>query len=203
MPKSLKNTGLAPNEMLVKLDQFMDKIHGLMDILGLNMQPYKADHIALRINDNELAQLAHKAWLELGEEISCAKINGRPIIVVKLHREIEIGSWKVDCIELPYPAVGKTYPQQGWEHIEFVVPSKTTSISDYQQELFDLWPELERNWARLAALGVKTKLSSPKGEGERLSNPTLAFKYDGVCIKLHPHTLESIVQSEQEGNGLG
>ncbi|QSA19814.1 VOC family protein, partial [Vibrio furnissii] len=45
--------------------------------------------------------------------------------------------------------------------------------------------------------GVKTKLSSPKGEGDRLNNPTVAFKWQGVCIKLHPHTLKTIVASER------
>jgi predicted metalloenzyme YecM len=41
------------------------------------------------------------------------------------------------------------------------------------------------------------KLSSPKGEGERLANPTVAFKHDNICIKLHPHSLKNIVASEQ------
>ncbi|GAL14478.1 protein yecM [Vibrio astriarenae] len=50
--------------------------------------------------------------------------------------------------------------------------------------------------SQLDELDIKMKLSSPKGEGERLNNPTVAFKHQGVCIKLHPHTLKAIVASE-------
>jgi predicted metalloenzyme YecM len=52
-------------------------------------------------------------------------------------------------------------------------------------------------WGTLDEMGVKAKLSSPKGENERLANPTVALKWDGICIKFHPHSISDIIHSEQ------
>lgn len=40
-------------------------------------------------------------------------------------------------------------------------------------------------------------MSSPKGDKERLANPTIAFKRDDVCIKVHPHGIKAVIASEQ------
>ncbi|MOA40970.1 hypothetical protein D3C78_1628920 [compost metagenome] len=45
--------------------------------------------------------------------------------------------------------------------------------------------------------GIKLKQSSPKGEGERLANPTLAITDGNVTIKFHPHHIRDIVASER------
>jgi hypothetical protein len=155
------------------------------------------DHIALRINSRELASQAHHEWTKQGREISSAQINGRPIIVIKLMDSLNCAGWSVDCLELPYPAEGKRYPVEGWEHVEFVVPATAQTADEYLTELKERFPELGQKWASLAQMGIKTKLSSPKGEGERLANPTVAFKWDNICIKLHPHSLEAVVASEK------
>lgn len=49
----------------------------------------------------------------------------------------------------------------------------------------------------LLAPGIKLKQSSPKGEGERLPNPTLAITDGTVTIKFHPYSIRDIVASEQ------
>jgi len=46
--------------------------------------------------------------------------------------------------------------------------------------------------------GIKLKQSAPKGENERLPNPTLAVTDGTVTIKFHPHSLREIVASERE-----
>lgn len=56
---------------------------------------------------------------------------------------------------------------------------------------------LEEKWDNLASLGVKVKQSCPSGDAERIANYTVAFKYQGVCIKLHPHSLKAVIESEQ------
>lgn len=197
MGKQLKEYGLTPEQMCRNLDAFGDKITGLLSQLGLDLSGCLMDHIALRINSRELASLAHQEWKEQGRELSSAQINGRPIIVIKLARSLNCAGWSVDCLELPYPAEGRQYPVEGWEHVEFVVPATAQSADEYLAELKARFPELGRNWASLAQMGIKTKLSSPKGEGERLANPTVAFKWDNICIKLHPHSLEAVVASEK------
>ncbi len=197
MTMTLHQQQLTPSQMNANLAPFISKINTLCDLLGLDLTCYQADHIALRINDSSLARQAHEAWASQGQVISQAVINGRPIIVMKFDSPLSADSWSIECLELPYPATGKIYPQQGWEHIEFVVPSKAQSVDDYLQEILTLFPVLAERWAQLEELNVKVKLSSPQGEGERLANPTIAFKHQGVCIKLHPYALSEIVASEQ------
>ncbi|ELE5890584.1 VOC family protein [Vibrio fluvialis] len=197
MLQSLMESGLHPVQMKDKLAEFMHKIQQLSELLHIDLSNHTLDHIALRINEMHLAKAAHLEWLKEGEEISCAQINGRPIIVIAFDQPLAAAQWMIECLELPYPATGKTYPDQSWEHVEFVVPSEAQTADDFLADLHQQFPALAQQWSQLAELGVKTKLSSPKGEGERLNNPTVAFKWQGVCIKLHPHTLKAIVESER------
>lgn len=192
----LVDSGLHPQQMNAKLDDFMGKIQQLCQLLQLDLTSFQLDHIALRINDRVLAKMAHQAWLEYGSVLSQAVIHGRPIIVLELSQAMRSQGWSIECLELPYPADGKVYPQQGWEHVEFVVPSSASDAEGYRQALLQQFPKLAERWGKLSELGIEVKLSSPKGEGERLANPTLAFKWQGVCVKLHPHSLKTVIQSE-------
>ncbi|NOH81928.1 VOC family protein [Vibrio sp. RE86] len=196
MSQLLNNAQLMPSQMKGTLNEFMHKIQALSELLHINLTDFQADHIALRINETELAQLAHQEWQKEGKVISSAQINGRPIIVILFDEALKALTWEIECLELPYPAEGKHYPEQSWEHVEFVVPSNANTADEYLVDLKKQFPELADSWNSLSELGIKTKLSSPKGEGERLNNPTVAFKYKGVCIKLHPHSLKKIVESE-------
>lgn len=196
MNNSLLTNDLQPQEMIENLISFCEKLLELANDIGVNIAELSADHIALRINDESIAKLAHEAWLDYGQQISSAYINGRPIIVIQFHQPLKIANWKVECLELPYPAEGKIYPQQGWEHMEFIIPSEQVTAENYLADIRKQCASLDAVWDSLAEKGIKTKLSSPKGEGERLANPTVAFKRDGVCIKIHPHTLKKVVESE-------
>ncbi|EMV1183714.1 metalloprotein, partial [Escherichia coli] len=49
----------------------------------------------------------------------------------------------------------------------------------------------------LSLPGISVKTSSPKGEHERLPNPTLAVTDGKTTIKFHPWSIEEIVASEQ------
>ncbi|MDN3698734.1 VOC family protein [Vibrio cortegadensis] len=198
MSGNLSELDLTPNQMLGKLDVFMQKIADLGEQIGIDLTFAQSDHIALRINEFHVAKLAHHAWLEHGNVISEAIINGRPIIVLEFNQPLKSLGWSIECLELPYPAEGKVYEQQDWEHVEFVIPSHAQTADEYLDDLKQTYPQFALNWDKLDDLGIKTKLSSPKGEGERLNNPTVAFKHQGICIKLHPHSLKKIVESEQE-----
>ncbi|PKF51567.1 VOC family protein [Enterovibrio nigricans] len=178
------------------LPQFSERMLNLLDTLGLDLTAYQADHIALRVNDLALAKSLHQAWLKESEELSVNTINGRPIVVVKAKEPLAFGVWQTQCVELPYPG-DKVYAEEGWEHAEWVIPSKATTPETFLEDVFETFPELKTGWSELNALGVKVKLSSPSGEGERLSNPTVAFKYKGVCVKLHPVSLEQVIESEK------
>ncbi|MGB2079098.1 MAG: VOC family protein [Vibrio sp.] len=186
---------LSPNQLRCQSADFWLEITDLASRLGLDISSLHADHLALRVNDRAVAQAIHQHWLNEGQQISEAMINGRPIVVIKLNTPIELGAHKVDCLELPYPS-DKVYPQQGWEHVEFVLPCDARTTDELMQALFEFAPGLKQNWHQLGTQGIKVKTSSPQGEHERLANPTIAFKYQGVCIKVHPHTLEAVIASE-------
>ncbi len=177
------------------LPLFSEKILVLCSQLGLDLSGYQADHIAIRMNKVANAKYFHSTFAERGQVISKNMINGRPIIVVKLNTIIQVGRWEIPCIELPYPSE-KTYPSEGWEHIEWVIPSAATTPEEFLDYLKQAFPELNARWDELENLGISVKLSSPSGEGERIANPTVAFKANGVCIKLHPVSLEAVIQSE-------
>ncbi|MGR5301935.1 VOC family protein [Vibrio alfacsensis] len=197
MSTPLVEKRLTPELMIQDLDAFMAKIEAFALMLKLDLSFAQADHIALRINDCDTAKAAHEAWNQYGKVISQAKINGRPIIVIEFDKALESRGWKIECLELPYPAEGKIYPTESWEHVEFVIPSHAETADEFFADLKYTYPAFGEHFEQLEEMGVKIKLSSPKGEGERLSNPTVAFKYQGICIKLHPHSLKRIVESEQ------
>ncbi|CAE6890844.1 VOC family protein [Vibrio alginolyticus] len=197
MTPELVEKRLTPELMIQDLDAFMAKIEALSSMLCLDLSLAQADHVALRINDTETAKQAQQAWSRYGKVISQAQINGRPIIVIEFEKALECRGWKMECLELPYPAEGKTYPTESWEHVEFVIPSHAQTADEFLADLIHTYPQFGAQFEKLDELGVKIKLSSPKGEGERLNNPTVAFKYQGVCIKLHPHSLKRIVESEK------
>ncbi len=74
---------------------------------------------------------SHQAWTQYGKVISQAQINGRPIIVIEFDKMLESRGWKIECLELPYPAEGKIYPTEGWEHVEFVIPSHAETADEF------------------------------------------------------------------------
>lgn len=191
--QKLREAGLHPEQMLAQLPAFVARIEALAREMDLSLTAYQADHLALRVNDREIAEALHQAWLAYGEEWSRTMINGRPIVVIGFHQPLKVGPWQIEALELPYPSE-KQYPQQGWEHIEFVIPSEAGATDALKDVLDKTFPTLP--WDELAAKGIKVKASSPAGEHERLPNPTYAFKKDGVCIKLHPCSLKAVIESE-------
>lgn len=190
------NSLLFPKALLVDLPRFWGDILSLANELGIDTQLLVADHIAMRINDFNVAKSVHQEWLTQGTQISNAMINGRPIVVIEFSQPLQVKNHSIECLELPYPS-DKTYPNEGWEHVEFVVPSFAQTTQEFVEEVKAAFPQLSSNWESLDEKGIKVKLSCPQGEGERLANPTVAFKKNGVCIKLHPHTLKEVIASEQ------
>ena len=180
MSDLLLEAELMPEQMKASLESFMHKIQHLSDILHIDLSPFQADHIALRINHTELAKLAHQEWQKEGKVISQAKINGRPIIVIEFTAPLQAKNWSFECLQLPYPAPGKIYPQQSWEHVEFVIPSDAHTAEQYLADIQSQFHQLAAQWPHLSEHGIKVKLSSPKGDGERLNNPTVAFKWNGA-----------------------
>lgn len=171
---------------------FSAAINALADQLGLAEPGLECDHVSLRFNEFSDAQAQLAYWQGKGTVISDNIINGRPIYIIKLDEHIQLLDWHIRCVELPFPA--KPYPQSGWEHIELVLPGHAKTMEELQAALDNINPHLESVLA--ADPSIKVKMSSPKGDKERLANPTIAFKQGNVCIKVHSETIEAVIASE-------
>jgi predicted metalloenzyme YecM len=153
------------------------------------------------VNNSQTAQLLADEFSQYGDIISNNMINGRPILIIKLVEPLVMGTMNIQCVELPFPS-DKAYPVEGWEHIELVFPSQAKTSEAFVAELMEHAPQLAKIIVADSANtgksehNIKVKLSSPKGDNERLANPTIAFKANGICVKVHPHDIQTILASE-------
>lgn len=175
-------------DIAADLPRFTDALTGLATRLGLDITPLTADHISLRCHQNATAERWRKGLLQCGTLLSENIINGRPICLFKLVEPIHVAHWQFSVAELPWPGE-KRYPHEGWEHIEIVLPGDPATLNARAVALL--------SDDGLCQKGIAVKTSSPKGERERLPNPTLAVTDGTVTIKFHPWSIEDIVASEQ------
>ncbi|WP_072568855.1 MULTISPECIES: VOC family protein [unclassified Enterobacter] len=175
------------HDISADLPRFTLALTELATRLGLDIAPLDADHISLRCHQNATAERWRTGLEQCGELLSETLINGRPICLFKLHEPVTVAHWQFKVVELPWPGE-KRYPHEGWEHIEIVLPGDPQSLN--ARALALLADE------GLSQPGIVVKTSSPKGERERLPNPTLAVSDGKVTIKFHPWSIEEIVASE-------
>ena len=155
-------------DITADLPRFSDALERFTARLGLEIAGLDADHISLRCHQNTT--------------------NGRPICLFKLAEPVCVAHWRFHIVELPWPGE-KRYPHEGWEHIEIVLPGDPATLN--ARALALLADD------GLSQPGIVVKTSSPKGEHERLPNPTLAVTDGSVTVKFHPWSIEQIVASEQ------
>jgi len=220
-----QSTSISYEQLTQSWPAFEAQILALLETLDLADKALVCDHVALRVNSIASADALRYAFSRVGKIISDNIINGRTILIIELDIPLTLGQFSIACVELPYPS-DKVYPQEGWEHIELVIDSKAKDCDTLSQDLLALCPKLSAllpsehtaepvqsssqglnsqglssqglNSQSLASLaGIKIKMSSPKGDKERLANPTIAFKRDDVCIKVHPHGIKAVIASEQ------
>ncbi|POP44966.1 metalloprotein [Superficieibacter electus] len=155
--------------------------------LGLDITSLEADHISLRCHQNTTAERWRRGFEQCGELLSENIISGRPICLFKLAQPLNVAHWRFTVVELPWPGE-KRYPHEGWEHIEIVLPGAVETLNARALALM--------SDEGLSQSGIAVKTSSPKGEHERLPNPTLAVTDGKTTIKFHPWSIEAIVASE-------
>ncbi|MFQ6371737.1 VOC family protein [Shewanella sp. YIC-542] len=181
------------SSLMATFPQFAEKMQTFIHTLGFEKLSC-CDHVALRVNSLAAAERLQQAFLQHATLLSDKQINGRPILIFHLHQPLMLGQYRIPCVELPYPK-DKTYPNEGWEHIELVLPCAASDCETLQQALQTAIPTLCATLQQHP--DITLKYSSPAGKDERLANPTLAFKWQGLCIKVHPHTIADIIASEQ------
>lgn len=175
--------------------EFQQKIQQIAHLARLDLNQFEIDHLALRINDWHTAKQWRSLLLDHGELLKESEINGRPISLIKLHKSLPFLGQNVSIIELPFPKA-KTYPQQGWEHIEIVYPMK-------ESETVEQWIQRTLEYFQfLINSDLTLKISQPKVEGEQLPNPSIAISVKNAtycnhyCLKLHPYDISKVIRSE-------
>lgn len=169
------------------LPHFVLSVYALADRLGLDLAELDADHIAVRCQQNSTAERWKQGFLQHGVLFSERVINGRPIALFELNTPLSVGPWKINVVELPWPG-DKRYSHEGWEHVEIVLRGAGSQLASHALALC--------SDKGLSEPGISIKNSAPKGEGERLLNPTLAISDGRVTIKFHPWSLKEVVESE-------
>ncbi|MCL1139801.1 VOC family protein [Shewanella pneumatophori] len=182
-------------ELINSWSTFSSEIQAFTQDLGLDTLALECDHTALRVNSNQSADLLRHEFARVGNIISDNMINGRPILIIELNTPLMMGNTAIECVELPYPS-DKVYPQQGWEHIELVLDCGAADCDELTHALLEKAPQLAAIIA--GETEIKVKMSSPKGDKERLANPTIAFKKNGLCIKVHSQSIKAVIASEAE-----
>ena len=172
--------------------EFEEKILQLAREGRLNLSDYEIDHLALRVNSEQSAKNWLKLLLKCGKIISDNFINGRPIYLIELEHPVKFVNQLIDIIELPFPK-NKLYPVEGWEHIEIVLPFLVGESTNEWIERINM----QFLWNKLTQLNIK--VSEPKVEGERLSNPSIAVSFvdktaNHTCIKVHPYSIKKILK---------
>ncbi|MBM7073981.1 VOC family protein [Shewanella sp. 202IG2-18] len=175
-------------------DDFVSKINNFMDELGIEKDEFECDHAAIRVNTQKHADQLRAFFETKGKVISENFINGRPILIIELNEPLMLNGTQVPYVELPYPSE-KAYPFEGWEHIELVVPGKASTVESLIESSIASIPKIEKA-INGQLTEIKLKQSSPKGEKERLPNPTIALKKADICVKLHSHSIKAIIESE-------
>lgn len=175
-------------DITADLPRFTDALAAFSHRLGLDIAPLNADHISLRCHQNTTAERWRRGFEQCGALLSENIINGRPICLFKLQEPVQVAHWQFTVVELPWPGE-KRYPHEGWEHIEIVLPGEPETLNARALALL--------SDDCLSQPGISVKTSSPKGERERLPNPTMAVTDGKITLKFHPWTIEEIIASEQ------
>ncbi|WP_032855169.1 VOC family protein [Pasteurella dagmatis] len=172
---------------------FEQKILQLSKAMGLSLENYEIDHLALRVNSEEKAKYWLTLLLKYGTILSDNVVNGRIIYLIKLNQPFIFTGQSVDIIELPFPKNNQYYPIESWEHIEVVMPFLANeSVENWVERINQLflWNKIDN---------LKVKVSEPKVEGEQLPNPSIAVSFwdkaqNHTCIKVHPYNIKTIIE---------
>ena len=174
------------------LAEFEKKIQQLAQMMSIDFSNYEIDHLAVRVNNEQNAKNWLTLLLKYGRILSDNVVNGRKIYLIQLEKAVKFANQFVDVIELPFPK-NKLYPAEGWEHIEIVIPFGVGESTNEWIERINM----QFLWNKLTQLNIK--VSEPKVEGERLSNPSIAVSFvdktaNHTCIKVHPYSIKKILE---------
>jgi predicted metalloenzyme YecM len=170
---------------------FIEKIFRFTEDLDLDVGFLDIDHAGLRFRNSEDVDSLKKVLEQEGNTIiSDQHVNGRTIFIFKLVEPLSVGQYEIPCIELPYPATNHPYSEDGWEHVEFVLPSTAKDTESFEKEFRDFFPEFSPETIKY---GYRLEMPQVLDPNEP-PNPSIAIqKVVGLSIKFHPKPIDQIV----------
>ena len=108
-PKKTAELNLGGFENLQGLSVFLNHIFQKLKDDQINVSNYELDHICYRVNGFEKYISLKNKLKKKGDMLSEKKINGRPILIIKLYEPIIFRNRKIYLLELPAPKKGSEY----------------------------------------------------------------------------------------------
>jgi len=175
------------------LEDFGEQVTNIlveMDILE-QCKKFQIDHIGLRIRAPEMVDYLHSQILKEGILLSSSIVNERKIFIFELNEPLSMGYWRINCIELPYPKSPHLYHKDGWEHVEFVIPSQAISLNSFRKEFKRVFNKISINRLKQE---FQYKEMTPFAKDDKFSNPTISVsKAIGLTVKFHPRGIKEII----------
>lgn len=185
-------------ELKPKLSNFAIRAVNFAEQSGLHVDDLEIDHMGMRFKSQKDAEYLRQALEGKATLISDAIVNGRRITNHKFNFENSIwfGDRSISCIEIPDPTHNHDFPEDGPEHVEFVIDCQATNIQEMHEAFSERYPGFKGDM----------RIVMPSVEGEQLANPTVIIENptNRMCnIKFHPHSIIDIVNSGKDKFRLG
>lgn len=173
------------------IDVFGDQLSMMLHDLEIaqGCRDLAIDHICLRLKDPVHVCQVREDLGGIGQEVSCESANGRDIMIFQLDTPLALMSWKIYGVELPFPKSIHKY-EDGWEHVEFVLPEAESTMDSLKHVFFDRFNNLTID-SLMAAYEYSEDM--PEADGDQLPNPTISIEANGIGVKFHAKSIQEIV----------
>lgn len=165
---------MVVDDFHLKASSFFSELERRMTDAGIVLaEHWSIDHLCYRVSSHFTYKELKLQFAKFGKLLIESEVNGRPISTFKLDSPLYFLNRKVDLLELPAPKPGRP-ALDGFEHIEVVCDLPFNDIL------------LQYNGLELDEGGLKKEF-----------NAELEIKLDGMSIKFHHLSLESVVTLEK------
>lgn len=154
--------------------EFLELIFEGLNKLDIDVSDRYLDHICYRVSNLKEYNDKKSQLLEIGELLTEADVNGRPIATFKLNEPVEYNSRKIELLELPAPKINTDY-KSGLEHVEFVI-----------EEGLDYW------------INKYSEINFEKSGMNKELNPEIKISLSqDLSVKFHPLSLDKVIEIEK------
>ena len=163
---------IQQKKILGDYQRFLKTIFKHLKNSRLDVSAYSIDHICYRVESQENYLKKKCELATIGQLLTEADVNGRPISTFKLHQYITYNNYTIPLIELPSPKQGKQY-HDGLEHCEFVIDCS------FEDMILN-----------------NPKLTFKTTNKDNPRNPDISLSFENLSVKFHHQSLEFVIKDE-------